>query len=327
MSGFTGSSDIEDVVSSVRRLVSVDGRTRPVTRDLGNDLLLLTPALRFVPEPAHEPETDPAPTADVTPVEEPAPKPLVLEDVVATPDSVEDMPADPPATPDAATLAAGSASGSVASPPMDEVTPEMTALVLKEATAPDLPADQPPAVSAEFDAPAEPAPTDQVPTEAPASLHLVEEAWEDEIWAEDDPPLAELALGVEEAEVIPTDPPAEAVDGPNRPSLDRDAAWAQVEGDWADDLPDPVVPFAPHRARTLAQAQQPPAEPPRIEGLELTDTDGNPLTVLDEAALQEIVRQIIREELQGGLGERITRNVRKLVRAEINRALTARALD
>jgi hypothetical protein len=36
---------------------------------------------------------------------------------------------------------------------------------------------------------------------------------------------------------------------------------------------------------------------------------------------------MIREELQGALGERITRNVRKLVRAEINRALIARDLD
>jgi cell pole-organizing protein PopZ len=60
---------------------------------------------------------------------------------------------------------------------------------------------------------------------------------------------------------------------------------------------------------------------------EIIDADGTPLAVLDEAALQEIVRQMIREELQGDLGERITRNVRKLVRAEINRALMARDLD
>ena len=60
---------------------------------------------------------------------------------------------------------------------------------------------------------------------------------------------------------------------------------------------------------------------------EILDADGTPLAVLDEAALQEIVRQMIREELQGSLGERITRNVRKLVRTEINRALVARDLD
>ena len=44
---------------------------------------------------------------------------------------------------------------------------------------------------------------------------------------------------------------------------------------------------------------------------------------LNEDILREIVRDMIREELQGTLGERITRNVRKLVRAEINRALVA----
>ncbi len=42
---------------------------------------------------------------------------------------------------------------------------------------------------------------------------------------------------------------------------------------------------------------------------------------LGEDGLREMVREIIREELQGELGERITRSVRKLVRAEINRAL------
>ena len=46
--------------------------------------------------------------------------------------------------------------------------------------------------------------------------------------------------------------------------------------------------------------------------------------VLDEEMLRELVGEIVRQELQGPLGERITRNVRKLVRREINRALTAR---
>ena len=47
---------------------------------------------------------------------------------------------------------------------------------------------------------------------------------------------------------------------------------------------------------------------------------------LDILDLPENVRDLIREELQGGLGERITRNVRKLVRAEIARALAAQDL-
>lgn len=49
--------------------------------------------------------------------------------------------------------------------------------------------------------------------------------------------------------------------------------------------------------------------------------------VIDEAALRELVADIVREELQGALGERITRNVRKLVRREIHRALSIQDLD
>ena len=49
--------------------------------------------------------------------------------------------------------------------------------------------------------------------------------------------------------------------------------------------------------------------------------------VMDEEALRELVRDIIREELQGTLGERITRNVRKLVRAEVARALAVRDFE
>lgn len=46
--------------------------------------------------------------------------------------------------------------------------------------------------------------------------------------------------------------------------------------------------------------------------------------VVDEDFLRDIVSEIVREELQGDLGERITRNVRKLVRREIHRAMASR---
>ena len=49
--------------------------------------------------------------------------------------------------------------------------------------------------------------------------------------------------------------------------------------------------------------------------------------LLDEDALRDIVSEIVREELQGALGERITRNVSKLVRREIHRALAAQELE
>ncbi|MFD0980914.1 hypothetical protein [Tropicimonas aquimaris] len=49
--------------------------------------------------------------------------------------------------------------------------------------------------------------------------------------------------------------------------------------------------------------------------------------VLDEALLSELIADCVHRELQGELGERITRNVRKLVRREIHRALAMRDFD
>ena len=50
-------------------------------------------------------------------------------------------------------------------------------------------------------------------------------------------------------------------------------------------------------------------------------------TVIDMDMLRDLVAEIIRQELQGNLGERITRNVRMLVRREVNRALEGRSFE
>ena len=65
---------------------------------------------------------------------------------------------------------------------------------------------------------------------------------------------------------------------------------------------------------------------------EAADTDTQaPMAIeealLDEEALRDMVSDIVRQELQGALGERITRNVRKLVRREIHRALASQELE
>lgn len=63
------------------------------------------------------------------------------------------------------------------------------------------------------------------------------------------------------------------------------------------------------------------------------DTHESPLwsddgdTIIDEDTLRDMVSEIVRQELQGALGERITRNVRKLVRREIHRAMTSQEFD
>jgi cell pole-organizing protein PopZ len=50
-------------------------------------------------------------------------------------------------------------------------------------------------------------------------------------------------------------------------------------------------------------------------------------SILDEETLRDMVSEMVREELRGELGDRITRNVRKLVRREIQRALASREFE
>ncbi|PWK55316.1 hypothetical protein [Roseicyclus mahoneyensis] len=49
--------------------------------------------------------------------------------------------------------------------------------------------------------------------------------------------------------------------------------------------------------------------------------------LLDEETLRDIIAEVVREELQGALGQRITRNVRKMVRREIRLALAAEEFE
>lgn len=63
-----------------------------------------------------------------------------------------------------------------------------------------------------------------------------------------------------------------------------------------------------------------------------TSLAGAPLRLDDplppgEDALEKMVARLVRAELQGALGERITANVRKLVRREIHRAFATDELD
>ncbi len=78
------------------------------------------------------------------------------------------------------------------------------------------------------------------------------------------------------------------------------------------------------------------AEPEAVEAEveDLGDTaspftfpDDDEEDVLDEDTLRELIVDIVREELQGALGQRITRNVRKMVRREIRLALAAEELE
>lgn len=102
--------------------------------------------------------------------------------------------------------------------------------------------------------------------------------------------------------------------------------------------PDNVWPFDPGKtAQGRASVDEPPARepsgahnhgaPPAAAEFDDPAQDDDYEAVLDEETLRDLVAEIVREELQGELGERITRNVRKLVRSEIARALASRSLE
>ncbi|HPD91391.1 MAG: hypothetical protein H6900_14090 [Rhodobacter sp.] len=90
-----------------------------------------------------------------------------------------------------------------------------------------------------------------------------------------------------------------------------------------DDVTPDVVPVVASVAPSEGEAERADEAVAPDEGGE---ADAVLETVIDEAALRALVAQIVREELHGQLGERITLQVRKLVRAEIAKALDERAL-
>jgi hypothetical protein len=304
MSGSMNSNDIEDFVSSVRRLVSADARPRPVSRDLGHDRLVLTPAFRVVGD------------------DTPAAAPLIL--------SVPVKDADPaPVDPVASLLDQEAFAGVTQTFEAEweeeiwtEPEPPLSELALGAEEA-ELVTETP--IFQHFREPRPERGPDLARKPDPAPEPVVQEP---------EPLLSELAPVIEEAEAV-----AEATAAPPEPAapfadrLEDEAPFAEVGEDWLESDPVPSAPAGPSVTEALAGRADAERQASRPDVLKLSaedmliDVDGNPLTVLDEAALQQIIQQLIRDELKGVLGERITQSVRKLVRAEINRALAAHALD
>ncbi|MGB0960100.1 MAG: hypothetical protein ACPGVK_07610 [Halocynthiibacter sp.] len=76
-------------------------------------------------------------------------------------------------------------------------------------------------------------------------------------------------------------------------------------------------------ATELAVDMDAPEATPPLASMELGDEEQQ---LIEDEVLEDLIQQIIREELQGDLGQRITQNVRKLVRSEMSRALSERGL-
>ena len=114
-----------------------------------------------------------------------------------------------------------------------------------------------------------------------------------------------------------------------------EAAIAQQQDQWEPDSAGEddyagmpareTIPWQDHQpAPTAEVADAEVAEETQPENTGVLAADES---VIDEEALRELVADIVRQELQGALGERITRNVRKLVRREIHRALAAQTME
>lgn len=249
----TNKQNIEDVLSSIRRLVSDEGTHAPraPTPGLRPEKLVLTPQLRVT-----EPE-DPYQTIRVLGQSE---QPLDEMDEAFLEDA-----------PDADVLMAPMAGDGRADamPVLDPALERAFAAPADESTA------EPEAVE-----------TSQDNGEANRGSASIEA---DET-AASEAPMVEVATLEASDDSIPQDPPPAAAEAPQNPP--------------------PAIPFP--QKKVLRTADSKPQ-------------DGD--EVLDEETLREIIAEVVREEFTGQLGERITRNVRKLVRREIRQILSSEDLD
>ena len=288
------SVEIEDVLSSIRRLVSEDLRpaaaqTRaPDAAGPAPDKLILTPALRVVSENA------------------PAPLGQMVAGLGAAVDAYEEPWESE----------TGDAGPMDMAPPAEG--PVRTRLHLAEAMRADIAAAGTPEAA--------PAPMVELAEEAPvAAVAEVVELTAPEAAEEmaEDPAavLPEASLADRVAEVLAeeilaqsaTTTPAPQVPGWAQEGEDEGSetlatagATLEPDSDWADAA----------EAEALEELSDAAAVPDAAYA-------GQEAPPLDDEALRDLVRELIVQELQGPLGERITRNIRKLVRAEIARALAS----
>lgn len=112
------------------------------------------------------------------------------------------------------------------------------------------------------------------------------------------------------------------------PKDDFDAAlMAAVKASVVETVRSELTDALPERDALVEDAKPEPQETQEQQAeVALQASPAEQAVLADNAALRQLVAELIREELQGELGERITRNVRKLVRREIKRALASEDL-
>ena len=308
MSDPVTNAEVEDVLSSIRRLVSEDKRPLQAQKAApANDRLVLTPALRVAEvhdddvssdveeivhesvatsceqdeetlfdDPAHDYEADPYNFADEDDDDGEGLEALDLDGLEIERDDHD----DPQDQVESAELKAGDAGSTKAATLNAKIEALETAIGnIADTWEPD-----------------EPGSDEYSGTIAPAM------AWEDDVDQD--------AMGA------PLDDDDEHEDEHNEDHGKDSASEAAAKHAAPPD-------FAPE--------PQPEIKSERPSQRDMADEDtfafASDDQLIDEEALRDLVSDIVRAELQGALGERITRNVRKLVRREIHRALTAQELE
>ncbi|MAM61437.1 hypothetical protein [Maritimibacter sp. UBA3975] len=316
-------AEIEDVLSAVRRLVSETGAPRREERasEMASKLVL-TPAFRVDTAPAAEPEVAPVPEA---PMEEDVPETrdfsveTLVHDAVETSDTpdtdAKQTPTPDDSHPDPLNAALAALSGETTTheapeqePVADTVAPQEDVAGITESLEDRI---------AELEA---------VVT-SPAS-----EDWEPDGSEEPDTPKTVLFR-----HTSPFDRPAAAESEADALAEEAseaedhfdDLSAASEATDW-EDVEDENIAFS-SESETLETedntlyADADYNDPDVAAGLSGDESPDD--MVIDEDMLREIVGRLVREELQGTMGERITRNLRRMVRREIARAMALKDFD
>lgn len=371
MSDPVSHAEIEDVLSSIRRLVSEDSSNKPAAPEPAARLVL-TPALRVQDREETPPAQLDAPQSDAArPVDTPSQRAQPTDaQPTGTPspqDQLSDVqPSDAPTvTPDSAAVAetpdlsgeaaivfhrrpatddaAQPAAAEPAQSPEHDDQPATTADSSTPWVNPDSTLFAAAADAVQHPAtPAEPAATraaddDDTPPPVSASgraASVVRKIAEMEaraprppLWEPDSRSAAPFAGVGPDAIEWRDEPLTTNKRRPQPETTSQDAVAETVVDDTnSGDSPQIDATATFDLDDDLDQLSQDAVTDAALETLAGRDDAEASEAYLDEDALRELVASIVREELQGALGERITRNVRKLVRREIHRALAAHDL-
>lgn len=142
---------------------------------------------------------------------------------------------------------------------------------------------------------------------------------------------SKLEASIAELEAAVAGAPVDDFEPDGSEQIEQAFVWPSAMKRTLDDVQDAEpADEAPADKAPADKATVATPQPASVDGYEDDDLDdllAEGQSGLDDEALRALVADIVREELMGPLGERITRNVRKLVRREIYRILSSKEFD